>query len=607
MARAILKVGYRCNNRCRFCHSACLQGIPDLPEETLAARIREARTAGFHGVVLSGGEPGTRKDLLRAATLARSLGLAFGIISNGRMFSYRTLVDGLAARGMDYAYLSLHAADPGIHDALVGIEGAQAQSLSGIRNVARHPGVRVTANTVVVRGNLDGLRAVVDLLAPVPRVRIKFSYVEPRGAVLEHPEEIPAPAAAATAIRDALDHGLRSGMSRTRLAWDGLPFCAMDGWLDRFADLFTDDLVSIREADEDFFPLVDYRNMARKAECAGCLIHDDCRGTWSGTWRLFPQATVAPVTGGRSNSFNLAPGGEALPRSADGCPVRARVEGGGEPPGWRTVHRVRGDTLEPMETDTGDFRQDEVLRITHGLGQVYVDRAGAALLDDFAAQLQGTEPMAWCRGCPVAVDCGGAFRPVDGDRFAPAEAAVLEILAGSAGVVLDVGCGAGRYPGLFEGLLADGAITRYLALDPAPGEGVRDLASRFGAVEILEQGAETLELPPRSVDLALVLRSHNHLDDPWEAYYRIVNAVRPGGRLLVVDNTAFALIRERPEVRAAVQALDGLPPEHLRNHTGPEAAAFLGRFPLKLLQSSDVGPGTANQWLRLYEVHHWAY
>ena len=336
------------------------------------------------------------------------------------------------------------------------------------------------------------------------------------------------------------------------------------------------------------------------------MIHDECRGTWSRTWELFSDAEVAPITGGRSNSFNMAPAGEPLQViDLDCCPVRAGVEAGGPAPGWRTVHLVCGDSVEPMATDTRDFDRDEVLGITHGLGQVYIDRAGAVLLDDFAAQLQGTEPMPWCRGCPVAADCGGAFRAVVGDRFAAAEAEVREILAGISGAILDVGCGAGRYPGLFEGLLADGAVTRYLALDPAPGEGVRDLAARFEQVEILAQGAETLELPPHSVDHALVMRSHNHLDDPWEAYYRVISAIRPGGRLMVVDNTAFALVREGPEAREAVEALDGLTPEHLRNHTGPEAEAFLGRFPLRLLEKSDVGPGTANQWLRLYEVHHW--
>ena len=600
MVRAILKVGYRCNNRCRFCHSALLQGIPELSEEALAVRIREVRAAGFDGVVLSGGEPAIRRDLLRAAGLARDLGLAFGLISNGRMFSYGRLVDALVERGMDYAYLSLHAADPETHDALVGIAGAHAQSLSGLRNAARHPAVRVTANTVVVSRNLGSLRAAVDLLATLPRVRIKLSYVEPRGAVLENTAEIPSPGVAADAMLDALEHGLRIGLPRERLAWDGLPFCYMEGWTDRFADLFADDLVSIREADEDFFPLVDYRNMARRPECAGCLLGDDCRGTWARIWDLFPDASVSPDIRGCSNSFNLIPEGEILPvGDSDTCPVRTA-------PGWRTVHLVSDGRVAPLTTDTRDFSRDEVLRIT-GLGQVYRDQGGAALLDDFATQLQGTEPMPWCRVCALATDCGGAFRPVEGDRFAAAEAEVREILIKLSGVVLDVGCGAGLYPEIFERLLESGAVTRYLALDPAPGPQVRALAAQFPAVKVLEQGAETLDLPPRSVDTALVLRSHNHLDDPWEAYYRILQAVRAGGRLLVVDNTAFALIRERAEARAAVATLDGLPPEHLRNHTGPEAEAFLGRFPLRLLQSSDVAPGRANQWLRWYEVHHWRF
>jgi len=607
MPRAIIKVGYRCNNRCRFCHSAGLEGIPDISEDVLAARIREARDAGFHGVVLSGGEPAIRKDLLQAADLARSLGLGFGLISNGRIFSYRGLVDGLAARGLDYAYLSLHAADPETHDALVGIDGAHGQSLAGIMNAARHPGIRVTVNTVVVTRNLDRLRAVVGLLAPTPRVRHKLSYVEPRGAILDFSDEIPLPEAAAAAIRDALDFGISLGLPRSRLAWDGLPFCSMEGWHDRFADLFTDDLVSIREADEDRFPMVDYRNMARRPECRGCLVDDDCRGTWSRTWDLHAESTVLPVTGGRSNSFNLVPGGDAhLPAAdSDSCPVRARVDAGGARPGWRTAHLVRSGRVEPVVTDTRDFDRAEVLGITHGLGQVYVQRGSAALLDDFRVQLQGTEPMPWCRGCPLAGDCGGAFRPVDGDSFAAAEQEVRAILEDADGVVLDVGCGAGRYPGLFNDLLARGVVTRYMALDPAPGESVLDLAAQFEQAEVLEQGAETLELSPQTVDYALVLRSHNHLDDPWEAYYRIISAVRPGGRLLVADNTAFALVREAQEALEAVRSMDGLEPEHLRNHSGPEAAAFLARFPLRLLKASEVGPGTANQWLRLYEVHHW--
>jgi molybdenum cofactor biosynthesis enzyme MoaA len=294
MPRVILKVGYRCNNRCGFCHSAGLRGIRDLDTQALLERLEEARAGGFDGVVLSGGEPTLRRDLLRLAGRARELGLAFGLISNGRMLSYPALADALATAGLEYAYLSLHAADAAVHDALVGVRGAHAQSLQGIRNLAVHPGVRVTVNAVVVRDNLRFLGPLMDLLAQLPGVRVKLSSVEPRGAMGDRPDEIPRAEDTAAAVRDALAHGLDLGLPRGRLAWDGLPFCHMEGWLDRFADLYADDLVALREADEAGFPPVDYRNMTHGPACAACGLSGRCRGTWIGTWELYPDTRVAP-------------------------------------------------------------------------------------------------------------------------------------------------------------------------------------------------------------------------------------------------------------------------------------------------------------------------
>ncbi|MBM4371533.1 MAG: radical SAM protein, partial [Deltaproteobacteria bacterium] len=245
MARAILKTGYRCNNRCVFCHSAALRRIPELGTGALLARLREAREAGFDGVVLSGGEPTLRRDLLRVAHRARELGLGFGLITNGRVLSYRDRCDALAATGLEYAYVSIHSADAVTHDALTGVPGAHAQTLEGIRNLSRHAGVQLTANAVLLTRTLGGLRDLVSLLGSLPRVRMKLSTVEPRGAMREHPEEVPGVEAAAAAVRDALEHGLRLGLPRERLAWDGLPFCLMEGWTDRFADLFTDGITAL--------------------------------------------------------------------------------------------------------------------------------------------------------------------------------------------------------------------------------------------------------------------------------------------------------------------------------------------------------------------------
>ncbi|MBM4371150.1 MAG: hypothetical protein FJ098_05825 [Deltaproteobacteria bacterium] len=72
----------------------------------------------------------------------------------------------------------------------------------------------------------------------------------------------------------------------------------MEGWTDRFADLFTEGITALREADEEGFPPVDYRNMRRLPACAGCLLAGACRGTWAGTWELHPDTRVRPRSGG---------------------------------------------------------------------------------------------------------------------------------------------------------------------------------------------------------------------------------------------------------------------------------------------------------------------
>ena len=57
------------------------------------------------------------------------------------------------------------------------------------------------------------------------------------------------------------------------------------------------------------------------------------------------------------------------------------------------------------------------------------------------------------------------------------------------------------------------------------------------------------KLPPRSVDLALVVDTYHHFDYPGEMMAGIHSALRPGGRLIVAD---FYRYRPHPFTSAAV-------------------------------------------------------
>ena len=86
--RCDLKVGFACNNRCLFCaqgEKRRQRGV--VPAAQLIERLRGAYTPG-RGLVLTGGEPTVRKDLVGLVRVARGYGYSpIQIQTNGRMLS----------------------------------------------------------------------------------------------------------------------------------------------------------------------------------------------------------------------------------------------------------------------------------------------------------------------------------------------------------------------------------------------------------------------------------------------------------------------------------------------------------------------------------------
>ena len=279
--KALLKVGYACNNRCVFCHSAPHRGQFEANTAALAAKIVAARVRGFEMVVFSGGEPTIRPDLGRLVRRVRREGLALGFVTNGRRFAFRPFLDGLRAHDLRYVYMSLHGERAATHDRLVGA-AAHAEALTAIRHLAGVAEVQLTVNTVVTGWNVAELPAIVDLLAPVGNLCLKFSYLEPKGDALAHLDELLIPPVeAAAAVRAAITRGhARFGATGVTYAWDALPYCLMDGFGDLYSDLATHGIEVMSEAYETTFFPVDHANKGHAPVCAGCALRERCPGLY---------------------------------------------------------------------------------------------------------------------------------------------------------------------------------------------------------------------------------------------------------------------------------------------------------------------------------------
>jgi MoaA/NifB/PqqE/SkfB family radical SAM enzyme len=276
--KALIKVGYTCNNNCCFCHSTDHTDDPDLTTTELVRKIDLAANSGHQMVVLSGGEPTIRPDLLAVAGHAARRGLDFGLVTNGRMLSYAALLERLLACRLRYVHISLHG-DREVHDAIVET-CSHAESIAGARAAATR-GLHPTINCVVTRRNIGHLRALVDLFTPEDALVVKFSMVEAKGRALERFDEIvPTVTEAAAAVVDAIDYARTRGLPARH---DGVPLCLLPGQESLIDDLVANGFRTMSEAcEKDLFPVDDGNKTKPPDACSGCAYEARCPGLFVG-------------------------------------------------------------------------------------------------------------------------------------------------------------------------------------------------------------------------------------------------------------------------------------------------------------------------------------
>lgn len=120
-------------------------------------------------------------------------------------------------------------------------------------------------------------------------------------------------------------------------------------------------------------------------------------------------------------------------------------------------------------------------------------------------------------------------------------------LLGEGRIVLDAGCGSGRWA---AEVARRGA--QVIALDL--GRSVEIAARHVASAAFVQADVRHMPIAPASVDLAYSLGVLHHVDDTRLAVRRIVEAVRPGGWFLVY--VYYALDGRGPLFRAAFGAVD---------------------------------------------------
>ncbi|GAB4407776.1 MAG: heme b synthase [Anaerolineae bacterium] len=175
-----------CNLRCIHCRriEVADQLTPfDLSTTEARDLVDQLAETGSPVLVLSGGEPLMRPDILDIAQYASGQGLPVALATNGTLID-----DTLAARirdsGVQRVSISFDGADAATHDAFRALPGAFAAAVRGVQAL-RAVDVPVQINTTVAKHNQAQLEAILALAKDLGAVALHLFLLVPVGCGVE--------------------------------------------------------------------------------------------------------------------------------------------------------------------------------------------------------------------------------------------------------------------------------------------------------------------------------------------------------------------------------------------------------------------------------------
>jgi len=185
----IWEVTQACDLTCEHCRADAQPRRH--PDELTTAEGKELldQVADFDErqlVVLSGGDPMKRPDLVDLVDYGTDQGLVMSLTPSGTENLDREAIEGLADAGLKRIALSLDGPDAESHDAFRG-ESGSFESTMRAAEAAGKVGIPLQINTTVCERTVDDLPAIRDRVADLGAVLWSVFFLVPvgRGAVLE--------------------------------------------------------------------------------------------------------------------------------------------------------------------------------------------------------------------------------------------------------------------------------------------------------------------------------------------------------------------------------------------------------------------------------------
>ncbi|UZE93287.1 MAG: radical SAM protein [Candidatus Nealsonbacteria bacterium] len=298
MRRIDLKIGFQCNNRCRFCVQGNKREIcPNRSDEEVRAILRK-EVKDHQGVVFTGGEPTIRKELAEWVKYAKELGYeAIQIQTNGRMFAYKDFCSKVIRAGADEFSPALHASNAKVHNYLTRVSGSFEQTVQGIKNL-KSLGQYILTNTVITKPNYKDLPNLAKLLVDLGVDQFQFAFMHINQTIARNPqlikEIVPKHSEVEPYVKKGLQTGIKAGV---KVMTEAIPYCFMKGYEQYIAEKVIPD-TTVFDNDLEIDNYGYYRKTKGKVKgpaCSHCKYYKICEGPWKEYPEIFGWDEFKPI------------------------------------------------------------------------------------------------------------------------------------------------------------------------------------------------------------------------------------------------------------------------------------------------------------------------
>jgi len=227
------------------------------------------------GVVLSGGEPLLRSDIIELIQAARELGFPrIRLRTNGTPLADPRFLHHLISAGCHHFEIKLFAAEPRFHDRVTGVSGSLEQTWAGMELLRRAviPGRR---DQQPFLGILIPLRE--DNVSNLPETILALVALRPDRIVLSWEIATESVSRTLPAIRNAVNLAL---LNRTWILTENIPLCLMKDLEVHVAELYLPPRISHEQV----------------TQCRRCIYREFCHGIPSRSLKTRLSQEIKPVS-----------------------------------------------------------------------------------------------------------------------------------------------------------------------------------------------------------------------------------------------------------------------------------------------------------------------